>query len=105
MDNDMPDFGECCWCGSTEKVRTIVVFEYETPGGLCGWSCVQCGLPEKGASAVACDACCDAKRPAHEDPRWLAGRPITQRLPVPAFEDRVPFVHNARFHPELSRLN
>lgn len=102
--DDMPDFGNCCWCNGTDKVRNIVTFEYETPNGGPGWACVQCGLPARGATAVACDACADGER-IKEEPQWLAGLPITERLPVPSVADRVPFHHDARRHPELARLN
>ena len=54
---DQPYFGPCCCCGTTYRVRTIVMLNYRGTEAGKGWGCVLCGLPLDGVVYVACDNC------------------------------------------------
>jgi hypothetical protein len=102
--DQVEDLGPCFVCGKTQdgSVRTLVCLSFEAPAGFVGWGCVVCGLPSRGAMAIACDACCD--RHGQELPAELkficTGAFSTEgkRTPLDGFA-RIPFDHDLNKHP------
>ena len=98
------DLGPCCVCGKRQdgSVRTLVCLSFEAPKGFIGWGCVVCGIPSRGAMAIACDECCE--KHGQELPGALvficAGAFSAQglRYPLEGFE-RIPFDHDMNKHP------
>lgn len=99
-------FGPCCVCERTgPTVRVLVMLDFEAPPGFHGWSCLLCGLEDRGALAVVCDACADCMDVLPKL-RFIAGGHYLEdrvRVPLAGFERR-PFDHVLARHPESKLL-
>lgn len=98
-------FGACCRCLKDDgNVRTIVHLEFEGPSDFNGWGCVQCGVPQRGALAVICDACADGMKSIDELSFICGGKYMVdrERLPLEGYE-RKPFGHDLSKHPEVQQ--
>ncbi len=90
------EFGPCCCCGGGKRVRNIVMLSQRAPVPGTGWGCVQCGLPNDGASYVCCDQCLeDSREPTHACKGYLSKG---ERIPVEDL-DPTPFEHDMSRHP------
>lgn len=100
--NVFTELGTCCVCGSTKRVRTILMLNLRSPIPGHGWGCAVCGVPADGAGAVLCDACCKAHRgDITKAIRFVcAGYPATEGR-VPIIECTEYFGHDLSKHPEL----
>jgi hypothetical protein len=91
LSDDTPDLGPCCCCGSTRRVRNIVMLDRRAPVPGTGWGCVVCGLPADGASYVACDRCVRSDVKPREVVRGYAAsgerEPIKNLSPEPFDHD------------------
>lgn len=103
----VPDLGPCCCCGRTQDgtVRNFLMLPFEAPAGHCGWGCVVCHLPMRGATAIVCDDC--TAKYGSEDLidrlKFIHGGAYAAqkiRVPLAGFE-RFPFGHCRELHPEL----
>jgi len=59
------DMGPCCACQGESGLiaRNIVMLKKRGKHPGQGWGCLQCGLPNDGASSVVCDTCLEHKKP------------------------------------------
>jgi hypothetical protein len=94
---DRPDLGPCCCCGLVgDDVRNIVMLPRRAPVPGTGWGCFACGLPNDGATYVACDRCVEDERKPREVIAGFAigkGRAPIDSLPAGAFD------HDMTRHP------
>jgi hypothetical protein len=100
MDEDVPDLGCCCACGTTDSlrmIRNIVMLPVRAPVAGTGWGCLHCGLPQDGALAVVCDPCLESNQEIIMVASGQLGD--KQRMPRSALADR-PFDHDRSKHPE-----
>lgn len=96
-DDDLPQLGTCCTCGTSEGVRNIVMLDRRGPVPGQGWACLVCGLPPDGAVAVLCDACAALDGP----PKFVCdGYPARgKRVPYDELPPGV-FEHDPEMHAE-----
>lgn len=98
--------GPCCVCEGS-PARVIVYLPFRAPEGFRGWGCVQCGLEMRGAVALICDACADEYEALGEAlplKTMCAGVYVMEqkRVPITPEAQRVPHVHDLRYHPEVT---
>jgi hypothetical protein len=89
------DLGPCCCCGSTRKVRNIVMLPRRGSVPGTGWSCFVCDLPADGACYVACDRCVENDVPPREVVRGYAAS--GEREPIENLSPE-PFDHDMTLH-------
>jgi hypothetical protein len=98
-----PGYGWCCACeGEISPSNPIVVFlPFQAPEGFCGWGCMACHLPARGAIAVMCQDCIGAEKA----PRFIAaGVNVGDNMRVSLERYlQIPFLHDLRLHPELKQ--
>jgi len=93
--------GSCCACGSTWRVRNVMLLPFKAPIAGQGWGCAVCHLAMDGAVAVLCDGCFLNNRAA----RFVcAGYPkADQRVPIEDITVGAAHAHDHTKHPELRR--
>jgi hypothetical protein len=89
------DLGPCCCCGSTRKVRNIIMLSRRASVPGTGWGCAVCGLPPDGASYIACDRCVANDVPPREVVRGYAAS--GGREPIESLAPEV-FDHDMTLH-------
>lgn len=101
--NETPNLGPCCVCQKTgDDVRNIIMLHKKAPIPGRGWGCLQCGLPQDGATVVLCDLCFESKaKPSYA----CTGYPASDgRVPIQALSDEA-FNHDLTKHPEVAMQN
>jgi len=84
------------------ECRAIGMVHKKAPIAGTGWGCFQCGLPNDGAMAIACDACVESGLTSTQNPREVcAGKPGESALRVMYNELGESFDHDESKHPEL----
>jgi hypothetical protein len=89
------DFGPCCCCGGTQRVRNFVTLNRRAPVPGKGWGCVVCGLPLDGALYVVCDQCLETEARPRE---VIYGYPAEKRRAPIELLSPEPFKHRTEFH-------
>jgi hypothetical protein len=98
MADSNEDYGPCCVCCCQENVRNIWMLNLKGPHN--GWGCFVCHLPAQGAIAIICDLCAERDYTLRVDDlvAILDGQTKAGRAPLPAINDRIPFLHDLRHH-------
>ena len=93
-DNEETKLGPCCVCETTIGVRNILTLGQKSPTPGHGWGCLQCGLPNDGATAVVCDECLE--KPLKFACRGYPGK--EGRIPIEELAGEME--HDYVMHPE-----
>lgn len=101
------NLGPCCVCGTSNKVRNILMLHRLSPTPGKGWACLACNLPPNGAVAVVCDHCFKTYgENIYEHLRFVCtGYPAEDgRTPIAELKPDN-FDHDRTGHPELAANN